>query len=163
MLRVQGFEAKWVILGSTAKAHLYSLGRQKDRFRQEIWNWNQKQKRIDTSGIQGTDNGRITNSNLSFPKITEHCETDIKNLHWLLIYPPRLLWIEGSPDPHKAEGHCKPSHIGPLIRLCKKKGKATCLTDTQLIPRWLGDRWKEARGFHDRHLMKQTREGVYIF
>ena len=57
-----------------------------------------------------------------------------------------------------AEDHHKPSYIGPLIRLCQRKGKAAWLVDTQLISLWLGKRWKEACGFPDRHLMEQTRE-----
>ena len=69
----------------------------------------------------------------------------------------RLLWIEGSLDPHKAEGHHKPSHISPLMKLCQRTGKTACLTDAQLICRWLGNYGKEAYGFPDGHLMEQTR------
>ena len=45
----------------------------------------------------------------------------------LAINPPRLLWIEGSLDPQKAEGHHEPSHIGPLIKLHQEKGKGRLL------------------------------------
>ena len=82
---------------------------------------------------------------------------DTKDLHWPAIDPPRLLWIEGSPDPHKAEGHHEPSHIGLLIKLCQRRGKDACLTYAQLISQWLGNYGKEAYGFPDGHLMKQTR------
>ena len=44
-----------------------------------------------------------------------------KNLHWSEINPPRLLWIEGSPGPHEAEGYHESSHIGQLANLYQKK------------------------------------------
>jgi len=82
---------------------------------------------------------------------------DTKNLHWPEINPPKLLWIEGSLDPHKAKGHDELSHIGPLIKLCQRRGKAACLTDAQLISQWLENYGKEVCGFPDGHLMKRTR------
>ena len=80
-----------------------------------------------------------------------------KDLHWPVINPPRPLWIEGSSNPHRAESHHEPSHIGPLIKLCQRRGKVACLTDTQLISQWLGNHWKEACGFPNGHLIEQTR------
>ena len=82
---------------------------------------------------------------------------DTKDLHWSAINPPRLLWIKGSLNPYKAEGHHKPSHVDPLKNYARRREKAAYLTDAQLISRWLGNYGKEACGFPDGHLMKQTR------
>ena len=41
--------------------------------------------------------------------------------------PLRLCWIEGSLDPHKAEGHHGPSHIGPLIEVASGERKGRLL------------------------------------
>ena len=79
---------------------------------------------------------------------------DTKDLHWPAISPPRFLWIEGSLNPHRAESHHKPSHIGPLIKLRQRREKATCLIDAQLISQ---SRCKEACGFPDGHLIEQIR------
>ena len=78
-----------------------------------------------------------------YPQITKYHGTDTKNLHSPAINPPRLLWIEGSPGPHKAEGHREPNHIGPLIKLCQKRGKVA--------------RLNEACGFPSGRLEEQTR------
>ena len=42
----------------------------------------------------------------------------------------RLLWIEGSLDPHKAKGHHEPSHIGPLIEVASEERKGLLLKPT---------------------------------
>ena len=85
---------------------------------------------------------------------------DTKDLHWPMINPPRLLWIEGSPYPHKAKGHHGPSHIGPLIKLHQGKRKGRLLKRcpyAQLISQRLGNNGKESCGFPEGHLMEQIR------
>ena len=72
-----------------------------------------------------------------------------------LIDNLRLLWIEGSSNPHKAEGHHEPSHIGPLIKLHQGKRTGRLLKGcpyTQPISRWLGNNGKESRLLRDAHL-----------
>ena len=90
------------------------------------------------------DNEEITDSNLLLPQITKYRGTDTMNLPWPEINPPGLLWIEGSSDPHKAETHREPSHIGPLIKLCQRRGKVARLKGACGFP---GGRLEEqARG-----------------
>ena len=55
-----------------------------------------------------------------------------------MINPLRLLWIEGSPDLHKAEGHHGPSHIGPLIEVHRGREMAACLKDDLISNRFPG-------------------------
>ena len=69
--------------------------------------------------------------------------------------PTKLLWIDGSPDPHKAEGHHGPSHIGPLIKLHQGKRKGRLLKRcpySQPISWRLGNNGKESRLLWDAHL-----------
>ena len=49
------------------------------------WKW------IDTTRIQGTDNRKVTDSDLSVPQVMKHHGTDTKNLHGPEVNPPRLL------------------------------------------------------------------------
>ena len=58
-----------------------------------------------------------------------------------MINPLRLLWIEGSPDPHKAKGHHGSSHIGPLIEVHQGRENVTYFKDTHVSNRFLGG-WK---------------------
>ena len=78
-----------------------------------------------------------------------------------MINPLRLLWIEGSLNPHKVEGHHGPSHIDPLIEVASGERKGRLLKRCpyiQPISRWLGNHGKEVCGFPNEHLIKRTRE-----
>ena len=77
-------------------------------------------------------------SDLLLPIITRYHGIIQKGLHKLMINPLRLLWIEGSLNPHMAEGHHGPSHIGPLIEVHQGREKVACLKDTHISNRFLG-------------------------
>ena len=79
-----------------------------------------------------------------------------------LTQPLRLLWIKGSLDPHKAEGHHGPSHIGPLIEVASGERKGRLLkrcTYIQPISRWLGNHGKEGRLLEDAHILNRFLDG----
>ena len=52
-----------------------------------------------------------------------------------------LLWIEERLEPHKAECHHGPSHIGPLIEVHQGREKVACFKDTHISNRFL-DGWE---------------------
>ena len=62
--------------------------------------------------IQGTVHGNTMNLDLLLPIIT-----DTVGLIQKVYINRGLRWIEGSLDPHKAEGHHGPSHISPMMEV----------------------------------------------
>ena len=82
---------------------------------------------------------------------------DTKNLHWPEINPPRLLWIEGSPGPHKAKGHHELGYIGRIMELYQEKGKGRPLDRRLTSFSVIGNCGKEACGSPSGRLMKQMR------
>ena len=82
----------------------------------------------------------------------------MKFLHWPEINLSRLLWIEGSPSPHKAKGRCEMNWHWPIDKIVPKKRKIARLACAQPISRQSRNYGKEACGFPNGRLVEQTRE-----
>jgi len=127
--RWRSIETKGVVFWSTTIARIYSLGMREDRFR---WRCGIEIRNGNGSTLQefrGWITKRYRTRIYCFPRL----QSVVGWIHWPEINPPKLLWIEGSPDLHKAKIHCEPSHIGPSIKLYHRRRKVARLTCAQQI------------------------------
>ena len=112
------------VFQSTIMGRIYSLGDEKIDFVRGM-----ELKSVIEMDQHSRNSGNDPRKHNGFRLIASHNYRyrgiDRKGLRWPMIDPLRLPWIEGSLDPHKAEGHHEPNHISPLIEVAlgERKGR----------------------------------------